>query len=66
MDNLDLLINVIINNTRLSYADENKLMLDEDKAVMEIIKVIASRKYENRLEDLKREKEDLKNKEEEK
>lgn len=63
MDNLDILINLIINNTRLSYTDENKLMIDEDRAIMEFIKVIARDKYEYRVEDLKGDKDELSTKE---
>lgn len=49
----DFLIDIILNNTRISYADDNRLMIDEDKAIMEVVKVIDKRKYENRLEELK-------------
>ena len=48
---LDLLIELIINNTRLSY-DEKDLRIDEDKAVMEVIKIIAKEKYKVRFNEL--------------
>ena len=49
----DFLVDIILNNARLSYTDENKLMIDEDKAIMEVVKVISRKKYENRLKELK-------------
>ena len=53
MDNIDLLVTVILNNTRLSYTDENKLMIDDDKAIMEIVKALEKRDYEIRVDHLK-------------
>lgn len=54
MDNnyLDLIIDLIINNTRLDY-DGKDLRIDEEKPVMEVIKIIAKEKYENKLKELK-------------
>lgn len=49
---LDLLINLIIDNADLSYSND-KLRIDNDETIMQVIKVIAKDKYENRLEDLK-------------
>lgn len=57
MDNnyLDLLIDLIINNSRLDYNGEN-LRIDEEKPVIEVIKIIAKEKYENKVKELKEEK----------
>lgn len=52
---LDLLINIIIDNANLSYTDD-KLRIDNDDTIMQVIRVIAKDKYENRLEDLKNKK----------
>ena len=52
---LDLLINIIIDNASLSYTDD-KLRTDNDDTIMQVIRVIAKDKYENRLEDLKNKK----------
>lgn len=49
----DFIIDIILNNTKLSYTDDNKLMIDEDKAILEVVKVISRKKYENRLKELK-------------
>lgn len=59
----DFLVDIILNNARLSYTDENKLMIDEDKAIMEVVKVISRKKYENRLNELKELKGLMKNEE---
>lgn len=58
----DFLVDIILNNTRLSYTDDNKLMIDEDKAIMEVVKVISRKKYENRLKELKGNEEEKENK----
>lgn len=57
MDNnyLDLLIDLIINNSRLDYNGEN-LRIYEEKPVIEVIKIIAKEKYENKVKELKEEK----------
>lgn len=52
---LDLLINIIIDNASLSYTDD-KLRIDNDDTIMQVIRVIAKDKYGNRLEDLKNKK----------
>lgn len=52
---LDLLIDLIINNSRLNY-DKNDLRIDNDDTIMQVLKIIAKNKYENRLEDLKNQK----------
>lgn len=49
---LDLLIDLIINNSRLDYNGKN-LRIDEEKPVIEVIKIIAKEKYENKLKELK-------------
>lgn len=49
---LDLLIDLIINNSKLNY-DKNDLRIYNEETIMQIIKIIAKDKYENRLEDLK-------------
>lgn len=55
---LDLIIDLILNNAQLSYSDKNKLRLDNDDTIMQVLKVIAKDKYENRLEDLKNKEEE--------
>ena len=49
---LDLLIDLIINNARLGYNEKDKLRIENDEAIMQVLKVIAKDKYENKLEDL--------------
>lgn len=49
---LDLLINLIIDNAELSY-HKDSLRIDNDDTIMQVLKIIAKDKYENRLEDLK-------------
>ena len=47
-DQLDTLINLIINNAKLSY-DKERLTLNDDKIVMEFIKAIDPKIYEERF-----------------
>lgn len=49
---LDLLIDIILDNTKIDYLDKD-LMIDDDKAVIGVIKVIAKGRYNQRLEELK-------------
>ena len=49
---LDLIIDIIINNTKLSYCDKNKLTIDNESPVLEVIKVIAHERYELRVNEL--------------
>lgn len=49
---LDLIIDLIIDNSRLSY-DKEKLMINDDSAVMQVIKIIAKEKYQNKFNQLK-------------
>lgn len=49
---LDLLIDLIIDNAELSY-HKDSLRIDNDDTIMQVLKIIAKQKYENRLEDLK-------------
>lgn len=58
---LELLIDLILNNTRIDYLDK-ELMIDDDKAVMGVIKVIAKHKYNERLKELKEQKENAEEK----
>lgn len=51
MNVTSLLVELIINNTRLSY-DKNELKIDNDTAIMEILKIIAKPLYEKRLQEL--------------
>ena len=50
-DTLELLIDLIINNAELSYNGE--LRVGNDDTIMQVLKILAKDKYENRLEDLK-------------
>lgn len=50
---MDLLIDLIIDNSCLSYSDKDKLRIDNDDTIMQVIRIIAKDKYENRVEDLK-------------
>lgn len=54
---MDLLTELIINNTKLSYMDNDKLTIDNEAPILEVLKIIAKNKYENRVEDLKNKKE---------
>ena len=45
------LIELILNNTQLNY-DKDKLRINDDSVVLEVIKVLAKAKYENRLQEL--------------
>ena len=49
---LDLIIEVILNNARLNY-EKNDLMINDEKPLLEIIKVIAADKYIEAYEFLK-------------
>lgn len=51
MDAMEFLIELILNNTRLNY-DKDKLTIRDDTAVLEVLRVIAKAKYENRLQEL--------------
>lgn len=53
---LDLLIDLILDNSKLDYLDRG-LTIDEDKAIIGVIRVIANFKYNRRLKELKEEKE---------
>lgn len=48
---LDLLIDLIINNAELSYTKDS-LRVGNDDTIMQVLKIIAEQKYENKLEDL--------------
>lgn len=48
---LDLLIDLIIDNAELSY-HKDSLRIDNDDTIMQVLKIIAKQKYENKLEDL--------------
>lgn len=48
---LDLLIELIIGNASLNYSKDD-LRINNDDTIMQVLKVIAKEKYENRLEDL--------------
>lgn len=52
--NFEFLIKLILNNTRLSY-DKNNLSIDEDKVILEVIKVLSPQAYEERFEKLQKE-----------
>ena len=54
---LDLLVDLIIENSRLSY-DNEKLTIYDDNTVMQVIKIIAKEKYQDRFNKLKETKED--------
>lgn len=60
MDNnkyyLDLLIDLIINNAKMDYLDKD-LMIDDDKAIIQVVKIIAKAKYDKKLNELKEQKE---------
>lgn len=49
---LDLLSKIILNNTKLSYTDDQILRLDDTTAVMEIIKAYYPQDYEERVMEL--------------
>lgn len=51
MDAMEFLIELILNNTQLNY-DKNKLTIRDDNVVLEVLKVLAKAKYENRLQEL--------------
>lgn len=53
-ENFNFLIKLILNNTRLSY-DKNNLSIDEDKVILEVIKVLSPQAYEERFEKLQKE-----------
>lgn len=48
---MEFLIELILNNTRLNY-DKDELRIEGDNVVLEVIKVLAKAKYENRLQEL--------------
>ena len=48
---LELLIELIIGNASLNYS-KDELRINNDETIMQILKVIAKDKYENKLEDL--------------
>lgn len=48
---LDLLIELIIGNASLNYSKDD-LRINNDDTIMQVLKIIAKEKYENRLEDL--------------
>ena len=56
MDNnkyyLDLLIDLIINNAKMDYLDRD-LRIDDDRAIIQVVKIIAKTKYEKKLSELK-------------
>lgn len=60
MDNnkyyLDLLIDLIINNAKMDYFDKD-LMIDDDKSIIQVVKIIAKTKYDKKLNELKEQKE---------
>ena len=64
MDNnkyyLDLLIDLIINNAKMDYLDKD-LMIDDDKAIIQVVKIIAKTKYDKKLNELKEQKENKEN-----
>ena len=47
-----LLIELIINNTRLNY-DKNDLRIDDDTAIIQVVKILAKVKYQARFKELK-------------
>lgn len=49
---LDLIIELILNNTKLSYCDTEKLRIDDDNPVLEVIKVMTPERYEKRINEL--------------
>ena len=49
---LELLIDIIINNSKMDYLNQD-LRIDDDKAVIQIIKVIAEKKYKEKINELK-------------
>lgn len=49
---LELLIDIILDNTRLTY-DKEKLTIDDDNAVIQVIRVLQKERYNKRLEELK-------------
>lgn len=51
MDAMEFLIELILNNTRLNY-DKDELRIENDNIVLEVLKVLAKAKYENRLQEL--------------
>lgn len=51
MDAMEFLIELILNNTRLNY-DKDELRIEGDNVVLEVIKVLAKAKYEDRLQEL--------------
>jgi hypothetical protein len=52
---LDLIIDLIINNTNLSYGDKEKLRISDDTSILEVIKVIAKDRYDKRVIELNEE-----------
>lgn len=53
---LDLLVDLIINNAKMDYLNKD-LMIDDDKAIMQVVKIIAKTKYEKKLNEVKEQKE---------
>ena len=56
---LQVLIDTILDNARLGYDDES-LMIRNDEAVFTVIKAFRRDEYDNRLNELKAEREKLK------
>lgn len=50
-DTVQLLIELILNNTRLNY-DKNDLRIDDDTAIIQVVKILAKEKYQNRFQEL--------------
>ena len=51
IDAMDFVTQIILNNTRLNY-DKDELTMDNDKIILEVLKVLAKEKYEARLQEL--------------
>ena len=52
-DAMEFLVELILNNTRLNY-DKDELRIEGDNVVLEVIKVLAKAKYEDRLQELQK------------
>lgn len=51
VDVANFLMELIINNTRLNY-DKNELRIENDAAIIEVIKVLDKSVYEKRFQEL--------------
>ena len=58
MDKFDFIVNLILNNSQLNYCNDNKLTIRDEAVILEAIKVLEQDKYESRVKELQKEKQE--------